>query len=108
MIFDLDRYYLWLAIFGSVSLIGTMLALIHSMYAKINHPDVVKSATKRVIDFIQDSFASLVQNEKPPNFNIRPKCSAGVFKDLKLLFFLSDLKNKIQKSNCCNLLCLFE
>ncbi len=69
---------MWLAIFGSVGLIGITLAAIHFIYAKIDHPDVIISATKKVTDFIHDAFASLVQHEKPPNFKIRPKCSAGM------------------------------
>ena len=73
---------MWFAIFGSVSLVGIALAVIHFVYAKIDHPDVVISATKKVTDFIHDSFASLVQSEKPPNFRIRPKCSAGKSKYL--------------------------
>jgi hypothetical protein len=72
---------LWLAIFGSVSLIGLSLAMIHSVYEKIDHPDFLKSASKKIPDFIQDSFASLVQNEKPPNFKSKPKCSSGITKN---------------------------
>ncbi len=68
---------MWLTIFGSVSFIGVALAVIHFVYSKINHKDVIISSTKKVTDFILDSFASLVQNERPPNFKIRPKCSAG-------------------------------
>jgi hypothetical protein len=70
---------LWIAIFGSVVLIGLTLCAIYLVYSKIYHPDLKISASKKLSDFVQDSFASLVQCEQPPNFEIKPTASAGMF-----------------------------
>ena len=54
-------------------------AVIYNIYIKIQHPDVVFTLRKNIIDFIQDSFASLVQFEPPQVFKTRPTCSSGNF-----------------------------
>jgi hypothetical protein len=68
---------MWLPIIASVAAVGLSLSVIYFTYTKIQHPDVVFSSRKKVLDFLQDSFASLIQGEPPPMFKTRPTCSAG-------------------------------
>ena len=68
---------MWLSIVASILAIGAAFAVVYSIYLKMDHPDVIFTAAKRIPDFFLDSFASLVQSEQPPMFRVRPTLSAG-------------------------------
>jgi len=68
---------MWLSIIASILSIGAAMALVYLIYLKIHHPDVVFSSRKNILDFIQDSLASLIQSEAPPVFVKKSTLSAG-------------------------------
>ena len=77
-----NRIEMWLSILASVLSVGAASAVIYAVYLKINHPDVIFMDRKFLLDFFQDSFASLVQSEIPPFFQRRPSCSSGMFDEI--------------------------
>jgi hypothetical protein len=68
---------MWCSVIASILSIGASYFVIYKIYIKVQHPDVVFESRKNVPDFIQDSFASLVQFEPPTVFKTRPTCSSG-------------------------------
>ena len=73
-----SRIEMWLAIFGSILLIGASLFVVNFVYTKMKHPDLIFATRKTFLDCVKDSFASLVQSEAPPMFRTRPTFSAGM------------------------------
>ena len=69
---------MWLPVLASVLALGAALCVVYFVYLKIHHPDVIFSARKKFPDFLQDSFASLIQSEQPPMFLVKPTLSAGL------------------------------
>jgi hypothetical protein len=69
---------MWLSIIASVITIGISLFFIYFIYLKMNHPDVIFAANRKIHDFIMDSLASLIQGEQLPMFRVRPTMSAGI------------------------------
>ena len=69
---------MWLSVLGALITVGLTFAAIYYTYIKISHPSVIVGRNRRVEDFVQDSYASLIQGEHPPNFQSgKCTCSAG-------------------------------
>ena len=59
---------MWGYLAGSVLLIGLTLAVTYKVYSRIKHPTLIVEARKNVPEFVQDSFAQLVQGPLLLNF----------------------------------------
>ena len=70
---------MWLSVLVSLLAVGLTFAAIYYTYIKMRHPSVIFGGPRRVDDFVQDSYASLIQGEPPPTFrNNKYTCSTGV------------------------------
>ena len=70
---------MWLSVLASLLAVGLTFAAIYYTYIKMRHPSVIFGGRRRVEDFVQDSYASLIQGEPPPTFrNNKCTCSTGV------------------------------
>jgi hypothetical protein len=68
---------MWMAVVGSIIVIGLSLAAIYFAYLKMNHPLLIFSAKKRVEDFIMDSYAALIQYDRSVCFHHKPSLASG-------------------------------
>ena len=69
---------MWLSVLAAVLAVGLTFAAIYKTYVKIRHPMVIFGGKRRVGNFVQDSYASLIQGEPPPTFrNNKCSCSSG-------------------------------
>lgn len=67
-----------MSVLASVIVIGIVNGTVYFIYVKLEHPSVIPDGNKRMPHFVQDSFATLIQYEPPPNFkNDNCSCSAG-------------------------------
>jgi len=70
---------MWLSVLVSVIAVGLTLAAIYFIYAKIQHPSVIFAGNRRLDDFVQDAYMSLIQSEPPPMFRSNKcSCTAGL------------------------------
>ena len=69
---------MWLSVLASILAVGFTLAAVYFTYIKIRHPSVIPAGNRRVDDFVQDAYASLIQSEPPPTFrNNKCTCTTG-------------------------------
>ena len=71
-------YDMWLSLIASVLALGVTFWAIYKVYLTIHHPDVVYSDQSSVLDFVNNTFNGLLQADTSPNFEVKPKCSAGI------------------------------